>query len=150
MSVTTTREIAHGLLRLEEDRLVIQWRLARTTEVVGNVIRTDREVDPVQEVVVPLSGLAGAFVQRGWIRFLTGPRLVLTAADLVAFEDMAGEAGLKLDHPAEIVLRIRRSDVLAAEEFAAELALALAQRSLGDGDSPPALPEGDSVPRLGG
>jgi hypothetical protein len=56
-----------------------------------------------------------------------GARLVLQAADLRAFDVLAGPEGLKLDHPAELVLRLRRKDLLTAEEFAAELALAVAQ-----------------------
>jgi hypothetical protein len=67
--------------------------------------------------------------------------LVLRAADLGAFEEVTGAGGLALAHPSELVLRLRRADHLTAEEFAAELALALAERTLpgGDGD-PPALP----------
>jgi hypothetical protein len=106
---------------------VIQWRLARRTDRVGVEIRTDEELEAVRQVIVPLAGLAGATVRRRWWR---GHRLVLTAADLRAFEAVAGEAGLRLRHPAELVVDLRRGDRLAAEEFAAELALALAERSL--------------------
>jgi hypothetical protein len=129
--MTTTRETVHGLLRLEDDRLTIQWRVGRKTEHLGSTeMRTDEEVEPVRELVVPLEGVAGAMVRRRWWDWLLGPRLVLRAADLSAFEGMAGRAGLSLDHPAELVLRLRRSDRLAAEEFSAELALALAERQL--------------------
>jgi hypothetical protein len=129
-SVTTTTETVHGLLRLDGDRLVIQWRLARRTEFIGKEIRTDREVEAVQEVVVPLDGVAGASLRRSSLGFLRAPRLVLTAADLQAFEAVAGEGGLRLKHPAELVLRVRRSDRLLAEEFAAELTLAVAEEAL--------------------
>jgi hypothetical protein len=64
-------------------------------------------------------------------RWWDGDRLVLTAADLRAFEVVSGEAGLRLGHPAELVVKLRRRDRLAAEEFAAELALALAERGAG-------------------
>jgi hypothetical protein len=63
----------------------------------------------------------------GWLR---GPRLVLSAADLGAFEVVAGPDGLKIDHPAQLTVRMRRRDRLIGEEFCAELALALAERSL--------------------
>jgi hypothetical protein len=43
---------------------------------------------------------------------------------------VAGEGGLRLKHPAELVLRVRRSDRLLAEEFAAELTLAVAEQAL--------------------
>lgn len=84
----------------------------------------------MREVVVPLAGIAAARVNRAWWRWPRGPRLVLTAADLRAFEAVAGQAGLRVDHPAELVLRMRRADHAAAIEFAGELELALAERAL--------------------
>jgi hypothetical protein len=136
-SMTTTTETVHGLLRLHGDEVTIQWRSAWKTEHIGSEIRTDREVDDVQEVVVPLDAIAGASRRRSiWDRF-RAPRFVLTASDLQAFEDVAGEGGLSLDHPAELVVRIKRSDALAAEEFAAELALALAERQIAPPESDP-------------
>ena len=56
--------------------------------------------------------------------------LVLTAADLRAFEEVAGAAGLSLDHPAELALRLRGADLELGREFAGELELALAERAL--------------------
>jgi hypothetical protein len=58
-------------------------------------IRTDREVDPVREVMVPLSGIAGAKVRASWWPW-SGARLVLTAADLRAVEHAVGKGGLRL------------------------------------------------------
>jgi len=141
--MTTTTETVHGLLRLENDRLTIQWRVGRKTEHLGSEIRTDQEVEPVQETVVPLRGVAGAVVRRRWWDWMLGPRLVLTAADLAAFEGLAGQGGLSLDHPAELVLRLRRKDRLAAEEFGAELALAIAALEISAPPERPAL-EGPS------
>lgn len=122
----STTETAHGLVRLEADRLVIQWRLAVVTESMeGSGYETHEEIEPVSEVVIPLAKVAGAFVpKRKWWR-LTGPKLIIAAADLLAFEKIAGQEGLKLKHPAKLILRIKRSDRLIAEEFAAELALAV-------------------------
>lgn len=145
---TTTTETAHGLLRLDGDSLVLQWRLARKTERFGAAdMRTEEELEAVQEVVVPLAGVAGALVRRGFFRWLIGPRIVIRASDLRAFEAVTGEEGLRLGHPAEIVLRLRRADILAAEEFAAELELAVAQRSLGGTDSAAALPSAEGEVR---
>ncbi len=140
--MTTTRETVHGLLRLENDRLTVQWRVGREVEHLGAEMRTDSEVEAVREIVVPLEGVAGALVRRRWWDWLTGPRLVLTAADLGAFEGLAGHDGLSLMHPAELVLRLRRSDRLAAEEFSAELALAIAEHELPAAEDRPALPPG--------
>ncbi len=145
-SMTTTTETTHGLLRLEGDNLVIQWRVARKTDHLGAAeMRTDEEFEAVKEVVVPLSGVAGAVVRRRWWEWFSGPRIVLRASDLQAFEAVTGEDGMRLGHPAEIVLKLRRSDVLAAREFAAELELAVAQRML-DGPGLAAMPPGDSDP----
>lgn len=142
MEITSTTETVDGLLRLDGERLVIQWRLTRATERVGMQIRTDRELEPVREVVIPLSALAGARVRRLWWRWPPGPHLVLTAADLRAFEEVAGEEGLGLDHPAELVLYLRRSDRLQGEEFAAELELAVAEHALRAADEAARLGSG--------
>jgi hypothetical protein len=129
LEITSTTETVHGLLRLEGERLQIQWRLARSTERVGMSIRTDRQVEAVREVVIPLNAVAGAAVRWRW-QWPPGHYLVLTAADLRAFEDIAGTAGLSLDHPAELALRLRREDRVLGSEFVAELELALAERDL--------------------
>jgi hypothetical protein len=143
--ITSTREKVHGLLRLDGDRLVIQWRVARSTDRVGaRVIRTDHELEPVREVVLPLRSIAGAAVRWRWWEWPPGPRLLLVAADLRAFEEIAGAAGLRLDHPAELALRLRHSDRLAAREFAGELSLALADLAIRDAEQLEILP-GDSI-----
>lgn len=146
LSVITTRETVHGLLRLEGGHLTIQWRLARKTERVGWDIRTDHEVEAVQETVVSLSRIAGATVRGGGWTWPLRLRLVLTAADLTALEGLAGKDGLSLDHPAELVVRLRRSDRLAAEEFCAELALAISSRELDRDEDAPSL---DRAPASG-
>jgi hypothetical protein len=139
-TVTSTKEVIHGLLRLEGDRVVVQWRLARRTEHMGAMaVRSDEELESVRELVVPLAGIAAAAVRRRWW-LPKNPVLVLRAADLRAFEEVAGEGGLKLDHHAELILGLRRSDLLVAEEFAAEVALAVAERGLGAGEGMPSLP----------
>lgn len=138
--ISSTRERIHGLLRLDGDRLVVQWRVDRQTERYGAEIRTDLELDPVREVILPLGALAGAEVRAGGWRRLRGAQVVLTASDLRAFEEIAGAAGLRLDHPATLVLGIRRSERLAAREFAADLNLALAERALRRAESPGPLP----------
>jgi hypothetical protein len=125
LAITTTRETVHGLLRLDGDRLHVQWRVARSTDYVGMTIRSDKQVEPVREVVIPLSAIAGATVKWNW-RWPPGPRLVLTAADLRAFEEVAGAAGLSLDHRRARAAACR-SDRALAVEFAGELELAIAE-----------------------
>jgi hypothetical protein len=141
-SMSTTRETVHGLLRLEEDRLTIQWRVGRRTDHLGTGMHTDEEVEPVREITVPLSRISGSSLQRRILGRLVAPRLVLLGADLAAFEGLAGAEGLGLQHPAELVLTLRRSDRLPAEEFTAELALALAQLELPARDRLDALGDG--------
>lgn len=138
-SFISTSETVHGLLRLEGDQLVVQWRIARNTDHVGSEIRTDREVTPVREVVIPLAALGGGRVRASWWPWSAG-RIVLTAADLRAFEAVAGETGLRLDHPAELVFRVRRADLDLAREFVGEVDMALADRALQAAQEPGQLP----------
>ena len=137
VAITTTRETVHGLLRLDGDKLYVQWRVARAIDHVGMTIRSDKQVEPVREVVIPLTAIAGAVVKWNW-RWPPGPCLVLTAADLRAFEEVAGAAGLSLDHPAELQLRLRRSDRALGVEFAGELELAIAERDIAAAEGNPA------------
>lgn len=128
--MTTTTETVHGLLRLAGETLTVQWRLARKTDHVGGEIRTDEEFEAVREVQVPLRALASVNVRYRWWEWPLGPRLEIVASDLGAFETVAGQAGLKMAHPAQLILRVSRRDRLSAEEFAAEVTLALAERAL--------------------
>jgi hypothetical protein len=138
--IVSTTERVHGLLRLTGDHLVIQWRVSRSVQTVGEEIRTDQELLPVREIVVPLAALAGAEVRWLWLRWPPGRYLVLTGADLRAFEEVAGAHGLQLAHPAELVLRVRLSDHMSAREFASELELAVAERVLQAAEEPLRLP----------
>lgn len=149
-AITSTAEKVHGLLRLEPDRLVIQWRVARTIDQYGPVIRSDHELEPVRQVSVPLAGLAGAEVRTVWWRWGRGGRLVLTAADLDAFGAVAGEPGFGSTHPAQLVLRIRPADRQAAREFVGDLSLALAERDLRLAEGPPDAGILSGAPRAGG
>lgn len=130
--ITTITETVHGLLRLGEDDLHIQWRIVRQTDRVGGQIDSQQKLGDLREVIIPLDGVAGAAVRRRRVGWWQRTVLVLTAADLRAFEEVTGEGGLRLDHPAELVLRLRRADRLAAEEFAADMAVAIAERALGE------------------
>jgi hypothetical protein len=126
-SVMATREVTHGLLRIEGDRVVAQWSTARETSRAGWEIRVDHEQGPVREVELSLSRLAGARVR--W-RLLPWPprwQLVLRAADLRVFEALADELRLPLSHPAELVLDLRAADRAVAREFALDLSLSLAE-----------------------
>jgi hypothetical protein len=130
--VFSTSEKIHGVLRLEAEALVVQWSTARETQRVGLVIETERTLAPVREVRLPLAALGGASLARPLWRWPPlGTVLRLRAADLHAFAALAGEAGLVLEHPAELTLGIQRRDRTLAREFAAELEMALAEQALG-------------------
>lgn len=124
--ITSTAETIHGLLLLEDDRITVQWRVHRATDRVGVEIRQEEEIGPVHEVEIPIDAVAKVAVRKRWWHWR--PRLVLTASDLRAFEPLAGQKALRSTHPGEIVLHLRRGDDLPAREFAAEIALASAQR----------------------
>lgn len=131
--VTSTRDQLHGLLYLDGEQLVVQWRTSREISRVGHEIRTDRELTTVREVALPLSALAGAGVRRVWRRWWFAEALVLTAADLRAFDALTGEGdlpGLVLEHPAEIVLEVRRTDREPLREFVSRLRLAISENLL--------------------
>jgi hypothetical protein len=142
MEYVTTRETVHGLLRFSPGGLVMQWRMTRSREVVGAEIRTDRSIEQVREVAVPADSLAGARVRWLWWRWPPGRYLVVTAADLRAFEEIAGSSGLQLDHPAELALPVGRGELLAARAFAGEIELAAADRALREAEGVRRLPEG--------
>ena len=88
-AITTTTETVHGLLRLEGDKLTVQWRLGRKTDHLGSESYTDEEFEPVCEATIPISALAGATVRRPWWRFWSGPRIVLVASDLQVLDAVA-------------------------------------------------------------
>ena len=140
-TITQTKETIHGLVRVVGEQLTIEWRAFRETDHVGSEIRTDREVGAVRSVTVPLHRVAGGHLRRERFPWPFKPQLVLTANDLQAFEEIAGEQGLQLSHPAELPLTLRRSDRLRADEFAAELNLAIAETGA-EGASRRALPDG--------
>lgn len=134
-SITSTEERRHGVLRLEHDTLVVQWRVERAVQRIGPEIRTDVERAGMRDVPVPVRMLGDARVRtrgRWWWRKV---ELVLTARDLVAFDRLAGDDGFTFDHPAELVLPVRPSDVELANEFASELELAIAELALADAES---------------
>lgn len=138
--ITSTEETIYGLVRFVGDAVQLQWRVERKIDRIGPEIRTDREIGEVREVTIPLARLAAARVQRSLWAFWRRPKVVLTGADLTAFEAIAGEQGLALDHPGQIELPLRRSDRLAGEALCAELNLGVADLALAQAEALDALP----------
>ena len=131
----------HGRLTLEEDQLTLQWRLARK-RTNWNSGQTDEEFESVRDATIPLSAIEGVIVRRPWWRFWSGPRIVLVASDFRALEAIAAEEGIRLAHPAKLVMAVRRGDALVAAEFVAELDIAIAERELTGSSERPRLAEG--------
>lgn len=138
-TMRSTVERTHGLLRLTGDSLVVQWRAVRQTDVIGPEMRSEESIGDLREVRLPLTAVAVAAVRYPWPRWWRKPRLVLTAADLSAFDALVGADGLGRTHPAELTLTLRRGDGSVAEAFAADLMLAIAERGLAAGESPRGL-----------
>jgi hypothetical protein len=136
--VTSTEETLYGLLRIHGDQLAVQWRTSRQISRVGREIRTDREMDPVEEIALPVSGLARVEIRRKWLRWWFRPVLILTAADLRTFDQLgSAEDGpsFVLEHPAELQLELRSDDVERATFFASKLALAISEEMLRELDA---------------
>lgn len=140
-TVTTTEERRNGVLRLDNDAIVVQWRVEREIQRIGPEIRTDTELAGIREVTVPVNALGHARVQtrgRWWWRKW---EIVLTARDLQAFDALAREDGFAFVHPSELVLPLRKGTLDAAQEFASEVELAVAEHAL-------ALAQGSAETRL--
>ncbi|HYW31555.1 MAG TPA: hypothetical protein VE869_08620 [Gemmatimonas sp.] len=145
---TRTEERRHGVLRLERDTLVVQWRVEREVRQYGPETRTDVERDGLRDVAVPVRMLGDVRVStRGrlwWRRW----ELVVTARDLVAFDGLVGADGFVFDHPATLVLPVQTSNIELAQEFASEVALAVAELAMADAVAASALPVPASVAAL--
>jgi len=139
-TVITTKDRRHGVLRLERETMVVQWRVEREVQRIGPEIRTDVERAGMREVPVPVRMLGDARVRTRGLWWWRKWELVLTARDLVAFDLLANDDGFAFDHPAELVLPVRRSDLDLAYEFASEVELAIAELALADAEHASALP----------
>ena len=140
--ITSTVETIYGLLRVDSDSLVLQWRVQRRTDRVAPRSAAIANSIPCGK---PRSRrLRSSAVVRSprWRRGRPG-RLVLTAADLRAFESLTGPGGLELAHPAQLMLEVRREDKDAARELAMQVELTIADHALriaeGDAAAAPAL-----------
>jgi hypothetical protein len=149
--ITSTVETIHGLLRIDGDSLVLQWQVQRQTDRVGAEIRSDREREPVREATIPIASVSGAVVRSPRWRLGRARRLILTAADLRAFEGLTGPGGLELAHPAQLVLDVRKQDKDAARELATQVELAIGDHALriaeGDDAAPTPVLAGEGAGR---
>jgi hypothetical protein len=117
---TTVVTRVPGLVWLEDDALVLQYRVRETIksgETRYQPVTTESEV---REHRVPLASLRSARVAGGW----WWPRIVLAAADLRAFDGFP----VPRDAGEELALRISLAHRADAADLASTLELALANR----------------------
>ncbi len=131
------KRVASGLARLDDDALVLQFRVRETVTRMGGTAGYDQDTteSELREAVVPLAAVRSALVRGLW----WWTRLVLAAADLRAFD------ALPAVRRGEVALRIAPRDRADALELASQLEMALAQRLL----SPPDLDRFPSIPPAG-
>lgn len=121
----------HGLARLEEGRLVLQWSgTSEVTEIKGTATRVREEPLPVRRVVLPVTQIASVALEGGWWR----PRVVLRVADLGVLSDIPGAAR------GALALRIARSDRALARDLITGIEILAADAALAAAESPPPLP----------
>ncbi len=96
----------------------------------------------MREATIPIASVSGAVVRSPRWRLGRARRLILTAADLRAFEGLTGPGGLELAHPAQLVLDVRKQDKDAARELATQVELAIGDHALriAEGDDAAATP----------
>lgn len=123
-----TTETLQGLLVLQGGQLQVQWRREQQTNRYGMEVRSDRAIDPVRATAVPLGALSSARLEERWWR--RGAWLVIMAADLAAFDGVAGADGLQLDHPGELRVPVARAAREQARSFVSELEYALAELAI--------------------
>ncbi|HEX5727422.1 MAG TPA: hypothetical protein VFX98_18260 [Longimicrobiaceae bacterium] len=127
MGTDWSSEVAvQGLLRLEADDLVLEFREAVTRY---STMRTKQ--GPVRTLRLPFAEIAGVELRRG---FFGGATLVVRSRRMQPLDALPNaDAG-------EVRLKIARRDRALAEEFAISLRHELAERDLRALDAPGAVP----------
>lgn len=133
---TTTSETVHGIIRLDGDVLRLQWRISREINKFnkyGAGHSSDSQQEAIREIEIPLEKLSGARIKRIWYRVPPKEVLLITTSDLQTFSKFTIEdkvPGLASDHPAELVLEIRRSDRKRWHVFCSALRFAISEQML--------------------
>lgn len=121
----------HGLVRVEDGRLVLQWSgAAEVIEMKGTGARVKEETLPVRTVTLPVTRVAQLALEGRWWRW----RLVLRATDLAALAEVPGA------RDGALILWIARRDRAIAAELIANLEIQQADAALAAAEEPPPLP----------
>lgn len=121
----------HGLVRVEDTRLVLQWSGA--TEVIetkGTGTRVKEEALPVRTITLPVTRVAGLTLEGRWWRW----RVVLRVTDLAALAEVPGA------RDGALTLWIARRDREIAAELITNLEIQQADAALAAAEEPPPLP----------
>jgi hypothetical protein len=96
----------HGVLQVDEDRVVLEWAVTESSGKVDGVdVKMDVKELPVEAVELPIERLYEAKAHTGWWK----PRVTLIANDLRLFQGIPGVEGTGLQ------LYIARADRALAE-----------------------------------
>jgi hypothetical protein len=130
----------HGLLRLEDATLVIEWTGSARVQSLGALGAREDDIRlPTEILTVPLGRLRRAEVAGGWWR----PRLELSGRDLAAL------AAVPSEDQGRVRFLIRHRDRPAAALFASLLTQAIAAAPRRPGDSAPLRPVSEDTPSSG-
>lgn len=121
----------HGLARVEDGHVVLQWSgAAEVIEVKGTGTRVKKETLPVRTVTLPVTRVAQLALAGRWWRW----RVVLRATDLAALAEVPGA------RDGALTLWIARRDRAIAAELIINLEIQQADAALAAAEEPPPLP----------
>ena len=121
----------HGLTRVEDGNLVVQWSgAAEIVEMKGTGSHVKEETLPVRTITLPVTRVAGLTLEGRWWRW----RVVLRVTDLAALAEVPGA------RDGALTLWIARRDREIAAELIADLEIQQADAALAAAEEPPPLP----------
>jgi hypothetical protein len=129
----TTEDVDHGLVRIEDDRIVIQVTRSRKVTTMSALGSTDSAYEnlPVEEHVIMFDDMVLVTLRVPTWRFWESPRVVFQVRELRALQ------GLHSTGPAEFSVPVDGRDRVIANIFVVQCNLAMS-------DSPPPIPAGNA------
>jgi hypothetical protein len=129
--VVSKEYVIRGLVRLEGDRLTLEWSgSVEITEVIPGSVRKLRQSVPAQRLVLPMMRIAAFELHRRWWR----PYIELKTNGIGPLELVPGaQAG-------RVALHIGRRERRAASELISDVQLAMADAALREAESQGQLP----------
>ena len=115
-SVNHGFQTASGLLKLEEENLVLEFQVM---DAFFEVIKSD-----VEEVAIPLRDLQSVEYKKGWF----SSKIIMEARSLRVFDDIPGS------EKGECKLKIKRKERKDAEKLVSKIRLVMSEMRLNDLD----------------